>query len=63
MNLHVITIVYLSAFIGACMLIAWGLSAYPIFTLTTFGLVMFAAFYHLVYTFVKLEKTMKELKK
>ena len=63
MNLHLLTIGYLSAFIATCLLIAWGLNEYPVFTLTTFGLVMFGAFYHLVYTFVKLEQIMKELKK
>jgi len=62
MNLHLVTIAYLSVFIGVCALIALGLNTYPTFTLTTFGLVMFASFYHLVYTFVKLEQTMKELK-
>jgi uncharacterized membrane protein len=62
MNLHLITIGYLSGFIAVCLLIAWGLNVYPVFTLTTFALVMFGAFYHLVYTFVKLEQTMKEFK-
>lgn len=62
MNLHLVTIAYISTFIGVSALIAVGLNTYPIFTLTTFGLIMFAAFYHLVYTFVKLEQTMKELK-
>jgi hypothetical protein len=63
MNLHFVTIIYISVFIGTSLLIAWGLGTYPIFTMTTFSLIMFAAFYHLVYTFLKLEQTMKDLKK
>lgn len=63
MNLHLVTIIYICAFIGVSALIAFGISIYPIFTLTTFGIVMFASFYHLIYSFLKMEHSIKELKK
>jgi hypothetical protein len=63
MKLHIITVAYICLFVVVSLLIAWGLGTYPIFTMITFGLVMFAAFYHLIYTFVKTEQILKDLKK
>jgi hypothetical protein len=62
MNLHLTTCLYIAGFVAVVSLIAFGLNTFPTFTLVVFGCAMFAAFYHLVYSFVKLERTIEELK-
>ena len=62
MNLHLTTCLYIAGFIAIMSLIAFGLNTFPTFTLIVFGAFMFAAFYHLIYTMVKLERDIENLK-
>lgn len=62
MNLHLTTCLYIAGFVAVVSLVAFGLNTFPTFTLVVFGSAMFAAFYHLIYSMVKLERDIEELK-
>ena len=62
MNLHLTTCLYIAGLVAVVALVAFGLNTFPTFTLVVFGTFMFAAFYHLIYSLIKLERDIENLK-
>lgn len=62
MNLHLLTLLYILGFAVMAVLIALGLDNFPILTLSAVAIFLFVAFYNLVYTLLKIEQSIKEIK-
>ena len=63
MNLHFKTLLTIAVFVGIGILVSISAQHYPILTLVAVAIAMFAAFYNLVYSLLKIEQSIDELKK
>lgn len=63
MNLHFKTLLTIAVFVGIGVLVSISAQHYPILTLMAVAIAMFAAFYNLVYSLLKIEQSIDELKK
>lgn len=63
MSLHLKTILFIVAFIGIAVLVTISAKHFPIFTIIAVSLFMFVAFYNLIYSMLKIEQSIDELKK
>jgi hypothetical protein len=62
MNTHLKTILFMAAFVCVSVLIAVGMKYIPVFTIIVLSIFMFAAFYNLIYSLIKIEESIEHLK-
>jgi len=62
MNAHLKTILLMAAFVCIASLIAVGMNYIPVFTIIVVSIFMFAAFYNLIYSLIKVEESIEQLK-
>lgn len=62
MNLHLKTLLMIVGFVGIGVLVSVSAQHYPILTLIVVAIAMFAAFYNLIYSLLKIEQSIDELK-
>ena len=62
MNAHLKTILLMAAFVCVASLIAVGMNYIPVFTIIVVSIFMFAAFYNLIYSLIKVEESIEQLK-
>ena len=63
MNLHIKTVIFILGVVGIGAIVLLGMQHFPLFTLTTIVLASFAVFYNLIYSFLKIEQSIEELKR
>lgn len=63
MNLHLKTLAYIIGFVGVIVLTIISAQHYPVFTITGIAIFLLIAFYNLIYSMLKIEQSIDELKK